>query len=135
MKDRGPVILYYAVWHTKAGGYGFEVMSIEDVKAHMQKYSKSAGSSFSPWTTNFDAMAKKTVLKQALKYAPIKSDFVRAVAQDGTIKKGIEVNMADMPDETVIEAEAEEVPQNVNTETGEVKPTDDEILAASLDEK
>lgn len=133
LKDRGAVILYYAVWHTKSGGYGFEVMSIEDVQQHMKKYSKAAGSGFSPWSTNFDAMAKKTVLKQALKYAPIKTEFVRAVAQDETIKNGIDVNMADMPDETVIESEAKEVPENVNKETGEVKLTDDEVLEASLD--
>lgn len=134
LKDRGAVILYYAVWHTKSGGYGFEVMSVEDIHAHMKKYSKAAGSGFSPWSTNFDAMAKKTVLKQALKYAPIKTEFVRAVAQDETIKSGIDVNMADMPDETVIDAEAKDVPENINKETGEVKLTDDEILDASLDE-
>lgn len=134
LKDRGAVILYYAVWHTKSGGYGFEVMSVEDIQTHMKKYSKAAGSGFSPWTTNFDAMAKKTVLKQALKYAPIKTEFVRAVSQDETIKSGLDVNMADVPDETVIEAEA------VDKETGEViaknatTNDDDEILDAALDE-
>jgi len=133
LKDRGAVILYYAVWHTKSGGYGFEVMSKEDVVAHKNKYSKAANSSFSPWNTNFDSMAKKTVLKQSLKYAPIKTEFVRAVSQDETIKSGLEVNMADMPDETVIEAEAKEVPDNVNPETGEVKQDDDAILDAALD--
>lgn len=121
LKDRGAVILYYAVWHTKAGGYGFEVMSIEDVTEHMKKYSKAAGKGFSPWSTNFDEMAKKTVLKKVLKYAPLKTDFVRAVAQDGTIKSEIVSDMTDMPDETVIDAEAEEVPENVDAETGEVK--------------
>lgn len=134
LKDRGAVILYYAVWHTKSGGYGFEVMSREDVVAHKNKYSKAANSSFSPWNTNFDSMAKKTVLKQSLKYAPIKTEFVRAVSQDETIKSGLEVNMADMPDETVIDAEA------VDKETGEViaknatTNDDDEILDAALDE-
>ena len=106
-------------------------MSKEDVIAHKNKYSKAAGSSFSPWNTNFDAMAKKTVLKQSLKYAPIKTEFVRAVSQDETIKSGLEVNMADMPDETVIEAEA------VDTETGEVmtqEQKDDAILDAAMDE-
>jgi recombination protein RecT len=127
LKERGPVILYYAVWHTKSGGYGFEVMSVEDIKEHAKKYSKAAQSSYSPWTTNFDSMAKKTVLKQALKYAPLKTDFVRAVAQDETIKTNIDVNMADMPDETVIEAEA------VDRETGEITQNDDAILDASLD--
>lgn len=136
LKDRGAVVLYYAVYHTKSGGYGFEVMSREDVTAHMNKYSKAAGKGFSPWATNFDEMAKKTVLKRVLKYAPLKTDFVRAMATDETIKSGIDVDMADLPDEKVIEAEAEDV-ANVDTETGEVKTQeqmDDEILDKALEE-
>lgn len=126
LKDRGAVILYYAVFRTKAGGSGFAVMSVEDIKNHSQKYSKAAGSSYSPWATNFDAMAKKTVIKQALKYAPIKTEFVRAVSTDETIKTNIAENMADEPDETVITVDSEEIttediPANVDPETGEIK--------------
>ena len=101
LKDRGPVILYYAVFHTKAGGYGFEVMSVDDIRSHMNKFSKAAQSGFSPWKTNFDEMAKKTVIKRVLKYAPIKTEFVRQVAQDETIKTNLAENMADLPDETI----------------------------------
>lgn len=126
LKDRGAVILYYAVFRTKAGGSGFAVMSVEDIKNHSQKYSKAAGSSYSPWATNFDAIAKKTVIKQALKYAPIKTEFVRAVSTDETIKTNIAENMADEPDETVITVDSEEIttediPANVDPETGEIK--------------
>lgn len=126
LKDRGAVILYYAVFRTKAGGSGFAVMSVEDIKNHSKKYSKAAGSSYSPWATNFDAMAKKTVIKQALKYAPIKTEFVRAVSTDETIKTNIAENMADEPDETVITVDSEDnttedIPANVDPETGEIK--------------
>ena len=107
LKDRGEVILYYAVFRTKSGGSGFAVMSVEDIKKHMTKYSQAAKGSFSPWKTNFDSMAKKTVIKQVLKYAPIKTEFVRAVAADETIKTTIEPNMMDIPDETVITVDAE----------------------------
>jgi recombination protein RecT len=61
-------------------------------------------------------MAKKTVLKKVLKYAPLKSDFVRAVVQDETIKTELSADMFDSPNETVFEADYTEV----NTETGEV---------------
>lgn len=126
LTDRGAVILYYAVFRTKAGGSGFAVMSVEDIKNHSKKYSKAAGSSYSPWSTNFDAMAKKTVIKQALKYAPIKTEFVRAVSTDETIKTNIAEDMADEPDETVITVDSEEnktddIPANVDPETGEIK--------------
>ena len=101
------------MFKTKDGGYGFEVMSIEDVRAHAQRYSMSY--SKGPWQSNFDEMAKKTVLKRVLKYAPLKSDFVRGVAQDETIKTKISADMYAEPDETVY---AEFV--DVDAETGEV---------------
>lgn len=116
LKDRGNVILYYAVFKTKAGGSGFEVASKEDMQKHAKKYSKAAGSSFSPWTTNFDSMAKKTVLKQCLKYAPIKTEFVRAMAADETIKSNIDKDMADMPDETIIDVSLEAVDEQPGAE-------------------
>lgn len=111
--ERGSAIAYYAMFKTKDGGYGFEVMSIEDVRAHARRYSKSFDNG--PWKTNFDEMAKKTVLKRVLKYAPLKSDFVRGIAQDETIKTTISEDMYSQPDETVY-AEFVEVDES----TGEV---------------
>lgn len=119
--DRGEAVAYYAMFKTKDGGYGFEVMSVDDVQRHAQRYSKSYGSGSSPWRSNFDEMAKKTVLKRALKYAPLKSDFVRGMAQDETIKAELSDEMYSVPDETVFEAEGEEIGSTaVDTETGEV---------------
>lgn len=117
MSNRGPVTMYYAVCHTKTGGYGFEVMSKDDVLEFAQKKSKSFRNG--PWQTDFDAMAKKTVLKRALKYAPIATDFVKAVATDETVKSNISANMEDEPDETMT-IDAEPIPQNVDPETGEI---------------
>lgn len=108
--NRGKPIAYYAMFKTKTGGYGFQVMSMEDVKTHAQQYSKSYGNG--PWQTNFDEMAKKTVLKKVLKYAPLKSDFVRGISQDSTIKTEISDNMADIPDMTEY--------IDIDQETGEV---------------
>lgn len=141
LKDRGPVIAYYGVWKTKDGGYGYEVMSVNDVISVRDQYSKAADSKFSPWATNFDAMAKKTVLKRALKYAPLKTEFARALSQDNTIKTTIAPDMANEPDETnYTDIEAEQVPDNVDPATGEVRDTrsdqekaDDAVLDASLD--
>lgn len=104
MQDRGPVVAYYAVYHTRAGGYGVEVMSVDDVRQYAAKYSKSAKKNRGPWATDFDAMAKKTVVKQALKYAPIATELMRATAADETIKSTTEGgDMLDEPDETVID--------------------------------
>lgn len=115
-KDRGEPVKVYAMFKTKSGGYGFEVMSMEDVRIHAEKYSKAYNTSFSPWKTNFEEMAKKTVLKKCLKYAPLKSDFVKGIVQDGAVKSGLSEDMYEVPND-VVEAEFTEV----DTETGEVK--------------
>lgn len=115
-RDRGEPIKVYAMFKTKSGGYGFDVMSMDDVRRHAEKYSQAYKSGFSPWKTNFEEMAKKTVLKRVLKYAPLKSDFVRAVVQDESIKNEISEDMYSVQNENIFEAEYTEV----NTETGEV---------------
>ena len=78
--NRGDAVAYYAMFKLVNGGYGFNVMSREDVNAHAKRYSQAYTSG--PWASNFDEMAKKTVLKAALKYAPLKSDFARAAVSD-----------------------------------------------------
>ena len=73
--EKGAVTHYYAMFKTKSGGYGFHVMSRAEVDAFARKYSQAYKKGYStPWTTNFDEMAKKTVLKACLKYAPIKTE-------------------------------------------------------------
>ena len=114
--DRGEPVKVYAVFKTKSGGYGFEVMSMSDVRRHAEKYSKAYNSSFSPWKSSFEEMAKKTVLKKVLKYAPLKSEFVRGVAQDETIKSDLSDDMYAVPNEVVYDAEY----TVVDTDTGEV---------------
>ena len=120
MANRGNPISYYAIVKLKNGGYSFQVMSYNDVKKHAEKYSKSYNSG--PWQTNFDEIAKKTVLKKALKYAPLKTDFVRAVSEDETIKESVSNDMSEVPNE-FYEAEYEEsyVDEHTDPDTGEVK--------------
>ena len=121
LKDRGDVYAYYAVYKLNNGGYNFVVMSKEDVDAHRRKYSKARKS---PWDDNFDAMAKKTVLKQLLKYAPLKTDVARAVAEDSTIKSfdGSETDMSVVHDEyyDVEPVEVQDDGYSVDKETGEI---------------
>lgn len=109
--DRGAAVRVYAVFKLKNGGYSFEVMSMDDVKRHAQKYSKAF--SYGPWQTNFEEMAKKTVLKKVLKYAPIRSDFiVDAVQKDDTAPKyDMDAN------EFIIDTESGEVMDEIEEES------------------
>lgn len=113
--DRGEMVAVYAMFKTKGGAVGFDVMTVEEIRDHAAKYSKAYSSSYSPWKTNFEEMAKKTVLKKVLKYAPLKSDFVRGIDADGTVKDSISDDMFSEPVKAY-EAEYE----SVDEETGEV---------------
>ena len=121
--NRGEPICFYAIFKTKSGGYGFEVMSKEDIDDHARRYSQSfrKGSS-SPWQTNYEEMAKKTVLKRVLKYAPLKSDFVRGLSQDEVIKTELSEDMYTVPSVAVEEYETveEDSLPAVDAATGEI---------------
>lgn len=115
--NRGNPIYFYATFKLTNGGQGFQVMSIEDVQEHAKKYSKTYNNG--PWQTNFEEMAKKTVLKKLLKYAPLKTEFVKQVTSDETIKTSISDHMEDVPNE-YMDVEYEEHP-NEDPVTGEIK--------------
>jgi recombination protein RecT len=58
-------------------------MTKEKVMAHAQKYSKSYNTDFSPWKTEFDAMAKKTVLRNLLShYGFLSVEMMDGMAQE-----------------------------------------------------
>lgn len=108
LRDRGEPYLYYAVYRMTNGGFVFEVMSVEDIRDYARKYSKSIDSSYSPWNTHFDEMAKKTVIKKVLKYAPLQLEVQRSVSMDETIKTEISVDMSEVRNEPIQEYIEEE---------------------------
>lgn len=106
MDNRGELRCVYAMFRLQNGGFGFEVMSKAAIEAHAKQYSKSYNSSFSPWTTDFESMAKKTVIKKMLKYAPLKTDYVHAMTVDGSTSN----DFADIDvEDNIIESEYKEV--------------------------
>ena len=104
--NRGEPAYFYGVFRTVNGGYGFSVMSKSDMDRFAQAYSRSFASEYSPWKSNYEEMAKKTVIKQALKYAPIHTDFQRALSSDETIKSAISEEMVSIPNEVVVDEAA-----------------------------
>ena len=106
-EDRGEMVGFYAVFRLDNGGYQFEVMSKADVDKYAATYSKAFSSEYSPWKTNYESMALKTVLKRLLKTAPIKSDFRKALSTDETIKTDISVDMSEVKNEDVEYVEAD----------------------------
>lgn len=93
-QDRGEIKLFYGYFKLANGGFGFDVMTKTDMDMYAKEYSKAFDSSYSPWKTNYIGMAKKTVIKQALKYAPVKAEFSKAISTDETIKNEISDDMS-----------------------------------------
>lgn len=102
--ERGEVRLFYGMFRLTNGGFGFEVMSKTAIDAFAKEYSKAFDTSFSPWKTSYESMAKKTVIKQALKYAPIKADFRKAISTDETIRNKIAESMDEVSTEDIFDA-------------------------------
>ena len=77
-------------------------------------------------------MAKKTVIKKCLKYAPLKSDFVMQLSNDESVKSELNVDMSEVANEQEpIDADYQEVSQEAtesveNAETAELQKTEAE---------
>ena len=83
----GEFIGAYAVAQFKDGGYQFEFMSKAEIEKRKGR-SKAANSSYSPWATDYEEMAKKTVVRHMWKYLPISVELQQQVAYDeGTAPK------------------------------------------------
>ena len=138
-KERGEVIGYYCLVELSNGGEQFKVMSKKDVEKHRDKFSKAYDpkDSSNIWNKNFDAMALKTVVIQALKLCPISIEAMDAVIKDERadlkdVTEDIEYTVTDAPVETpetpAIE-EPKEQPKEPKTETKKepVQPSFDEM--------
>jgi len=88
--------------------------TVEEVKAHGKRYSKSFDNEYGLWRTNFDAMARKTVLKNTLsKWGILSTTMQMALKTDqAAIADGEngtpEVDYVDAPDQEAIEAKEPE---------------------------
>lgn len=80
--ERGEVYAYYAYARFKDGGHAFLVMSRQEMLAYRDRFAKSKSG---PWATDFDAMAKKTVLRQLVKYLPLSVEVFHQLSSDETI--------------------------------------------------
>lgn len=77
----GEIIGYVAYFKLINGFEKYLYMSLKELEAHGKKYSKTYNNG--PWKTDFDAMAKKTVLKQLIsKFGIMSVEMQDAVVKD-----------------------------------------------------
>ncbi len=124
-RDNGRVeniVGYFAYFETTTGFKKTEYWTKEDVINHGKRFSKSFNNG--PWKDNFDAMAKKTVLKSLINhYGPMSVDtqLAQAISKDQMVidNEGNE-SYEDNPMDDLIVADTftgeEERPVNASTE-------------------
>ena len=77
------VVGYLGFFELCNGFRKFLYMTNEEISEHAQKYSQTAKRGFGLWVDNFEAMAKKTVLKLLLaKWGPLSVEMQTALLRD-----------------------------------------------------
>lgn len=115
-KKSDKVIGYMAKFELLNGFSKVAYWDIDKVKAHATKFSQAFRAGFnSPWKSDFDAMAQKTVLKSILKFAPKSIEMQNAVTFDQSV---INTNTSDVQD-LDIDAFAPEYVDNIESEKKE----------------
>ena len=127
-KKSETIIGFMAYFRLTNGFEKYEYMTIEEIKAHAQKFSQTYRRGSGIWKEHFEEMAKKTVLKRLItKWAPKSIEMQRMAMFDqsvvhGNVDKFDEAtpeytdNMAQVS--TVDVTDFEEVNEEVDMETG-----------------
>lgn len=116
-KKSDKVIGYMAKFELLNGFTKVSYWDVEKVKKHASKFSQAYRSGYnSPWKSDFDAMAMKTVLKSILKFAPKSIEMQNAVTFDQAV---INTNTSDVQD-LDIDAFTPEYIDNIESEKKEM---------------
>lgn len=86
--ERGKPIGVFACARLKDGSEQFEVLTLQEI-AQIQSFSKAADKG--PWHTHWEAMAKKTAIRQLAKYLPLSPEFQRLAIREEYVDQGIDV--------------------------------------------
>ena len=109
---------YFAYFQLLNGFEKCVYWSKEKVEAHARRYSRSWNRQNSPWRTNFDAMALKTVIRNIIsKYGVMSVEFANAVAEDMSVEERIEGEIVENANKTPLT-----IPEEVKPDGKEVAP-------------
>jgi recombination protein RecT len=134
--DRNVPIAHYTIVKLANGGRSFWVMTETEMQAWRKRYAPTnkAGKMVGPWTTDYEAMARKTTLLRLAAWMPKSTELAYAIEVDQGVRTNVDPS-ASLAD--VTHHYAEQVPNSddaeqtdepvdpeqdyVDTVTGEVK--------------
>lgn len=121
--DPGAVKFGYAVAQIKGGGVHVEVMTLREINAirarssnvvNAKKYGK-----LTPWDTDFEEMARKTILRRICKYLPKSNEIALAMALDDAAQRGAQnLSVHDAIESTFVPPTVDEVTNEDGNDAG-----------------
>lgn len=112
------VLGYFAYLELRNGFTKTVYSTMDQVVGHGKRFSKSYNSEYSPWKTDFDAMALKTVIRALLtKWGYMSIEMVQAVDKDIEADAQREINEfanseeLDISEEDIVDVEFDEHPE------------------------
>lgn len=127
--ERGKMIAVYCVARFKDGGMHVEFMPKSDVDK-IRSRSPSDKRGMSPWKTDYEEMAKKTVVRRAAKYWPMSTEMADALEYDNKTDGVVSVTLnrdelpePDAPDEPA-PSRTQEVLDAVNRSASKESPAE-----------
>jgi recombination protein RecT len=120
------VVGYFAYMQLVNGFEKAVAWTADMVVRHAEKFSKSYSGKSSPWKTDFDAMAKKTMILQLKNYMPMTIEMSQAMAADFSDTRPSSEHEADnQANQEYIDIEP--VQEKVNTQEPEEPPASDKM--------
>lgn len=123
--DAGAVKFGYAVAKLKGGGTHVEVMTLDEINRirnrsqnvkNAAKYNKET-----PWDTDFEEMARKTLIRRICKYLPKSNELATALSLNDASERGAQnLTVQDAIANTFIPPPIAGESERVDTETGEI---------------
>lgn len=136
--DPGEMVLVYAIARLKDGGRQVEVMTRVEVEK-IRNRSRSGRNG--PWVTDFDEMARKTVVRRLAKYLPLTPEAMTHIAREDAAESGqnyIDIDTVSVddiqpePGESKAAAMAERLKGNGNSDATDAEIVDEKAPELEL---
>lgn len=96
-RDKTAVVGYAGMFELQNGYRKFSYWTRERVEKHARRFSKTFNNG--PWKSDFDAMARKTVIKDLLsRWGPLSTEIMEAIKFDHSVIKKDEENGTEYPE-------------------------------------
>lgn len=132
---RSKPIAHYAIFKTVDGGRAFWVMTEDEMQAWKDRYAPKnrQGKIVGPWVSDYEAMARKTVLLRLAAWMPKSTELAYALEVDNGVRTNVDPTASltevthhydgDTVDGEVVAETADTPPDGVDPGTGEIADT------------